>query len=301
MTKKTKCLVFCAFGVLMAGATCQATDTNVSLSDLGLDYQLKELSGPRTNRAHILRLDTTRGKVELAVVVAPDPDGEGPAEAALTNPLTLAAGRETLAFINTNPWDSFPDANGEKNRIWFEGQAVNISGLALAAGVERSPAGKECMPVRMTPQGKVFIGRGEADPSACEGVAGWQQVVKEGKITIAPSDKLAPRTALGVNRDSSVLWLVVVDGRQDGYSEGMSWREVAEFMLELGCWNAANMDGGGSSVMGLAGRDGQLRIMNSPSDRFRGPAALRPLPMILTVRKAVAKGDPALPEGNELR
>ncbi|NQT93494.1 MAG: phosphodiester glycosidase family protein, partial [Lentisphaerae bacterium] len=258
------------------------------LAGFGLEYRLKELSVPRPNRAHILRVDTSKGRIEPAVVVAPDPDGAGPAEAALTNPLTLATGRQTLAFINTNPWDSFPDATGEKNRNWFEGQAVDINGLAVSAGIERSPKGTECVPVRMTSKGKVAIGEEGADATVGEGMAGWQQIVKEGKIVAPPSHALAPRTALGINRDSNVLWLVVIDGRQNRYSEGMSWREVAEFMLELGCWSAANMDGGGSSVMGLAESDEHLRIVNSPSDRAMGLPVVRPLPMILTIRKAAA-------------
>jgi hypothetical protein len=271
-------------GLFLMGGDSLGSENGAYLSEYGLEYQLKELSIPRPNRVHILRVDLSKGLVVPAVIVAPDPDGDGPAEAALTNPLKLAAGRQTLAFINTNPWDSLPDASGKKNRNWFEGQAVDINGLAVSAGIERSPKGKECLPVRMTAQGKVFIGTEGADVSTGEGMAGWQQIVKEGKIVAPPSDALAPRTALGINQDSSMLWLVVVDGRQSGYSEGMSWREIGAFMLELGCWSAVNMDGGGSSVMGLAGQDGQLHVVSSPSGSLMNLHGARPLPMILTLR-----------------
>ena len=81
------------------------------------------------------------------------------------------------------------------------------------------------------------------------------------------------------------MWLVVVDGRQARYSEGMSLYELGEIMLGLGCWNAVNMDGGGSSIMGLVDPDGQLRVMNSPSGRHLGAPKIRPLPMILTIRR----------------
>lgn len=289
---KGTCTVLLGCASLCAGGAGPDTEEDLSLAAYGLEYRVQVLTSPRTNRVRILRMDTRGGRANLAVAVAPDPDGDGPAEAALTNPFRLAA-PGTLAFINTNPWDSFPDENGKKNRNWFEGQAVDINGLALAAGMERSPAGKECVPIRVTPQGRVTIGAREADPSATEGVAGWGQVVMDAKVLVQPSEKLAPRTAIGVNRDSSVVWLVVIDGRQPGYSEGMSVREVAEFMVRLGCWNAANMDGGGSSVMALAGSDGDLHTVNSPSDRSSlGRPVIRPLPMILTVRKA---GSPAAP------
>lgn len=69
-----------------------------------------------------------------------------------------------------------------------------------------------------------------------------------------------PRTAIGWNDKD--FFLLVVDGRQDGLSIGMTFPELAEFMLKLGCTEAMNLDGGGSSTFWLDGR-----IMNSPSDK----------------------------------
>ena len=92
-----------------------------------------------------------------------------------------------------------------------------------------------------------------------------------------------PRTAIGVDRSGMVMWLVVVDGRQNRFSEGMNVHELGRQMLELGCWNAMNMDGGGSSVMGLvSGKEG-LRVVNSPSDR-------RPFRRSLTPAEIAASG-----------
>ncbi len=68
-----------------------------------------------------------------------------------------------------------------------------------------------------------------------------------------------PRTAVGVTRDGHFL-LVVVDGRQIT-SRGATLRETAQIMLELGCVNAVNLDGGGSSTMVVRGL-----VVNSPSD-----------------------------------
>jgi exopolysaccharide biosynthesis protein len=88
-----------------------------------------------------------------------------------------------------------------------------------------------------------------------------------------------------VDREGRQLWLVVVDGRQPNYSEGVSLDELGAIMLGLGCWHAVNMDGGGSSIMGLVDREGQLRVMNSPSGRHLGRPKIRPLPIILTIRE----------------
>lgn len=63
-----------------------------------------------------------------------------------------------------------------------------------------------------------------------------------------------PRTAVGLDLAARRLWLVVVDGRQEGWSAGMSLPELADFMVALGARDALNLDGGGSSVMVIEGR-----------------------------------------------
>lgn len=62
---------------------------------------------------------------------------------------------------------------------------------------------------------------------------------------VAPAN---PRTALGQRADGSYV-AVVVDGRLSGYSEGMRIEELAQYMLDLGCVNAYNFDGGMTSCM----------------------------------------------------
>jgi hypothetical protein len=70
-----------------------------------------------------------------------------------------------------------------------------------------------------------------------------------------------PRTAVGFNEDSTKLFLLVVDGRQPNLSVGMNLPEMAEYMRSIGCYNAINLDGGGSSVMVV-----RNEIVSSPSD-----------------------------------
>jgi hypothetical protein len=70
-----------------------------------------------------------------------------------------------------------------------------------------------------------------------------------------------PRTAVGFSQDSTKLFFFVVDGRQTGFSVGMSLFELANYMLEWGVYQGVNLDGGGSSTMVVRGQ-----IMNRPSD-----------------------------------
>lgn len=67
-----------------------------------------------------------------------------------------------------------------------------------------------------------------------------------------------PRTAIGVI-DENHLVFVAVDGRSDGYSDGVTMTELASIMQGLGATTAYNIDGGGSSTMYF---DGEL--VNNP-------------------------------------
>ena len=70
-----------------------------------------------------------------------------------------------------------------------------------------------------------------------------------------------PRTAVGFNADSTVVYFFTVDGRQGGYSVGMSLFELADYMLGWGVYQGVNLDGGGSTAMVVRGE-----VVNSPSD-----------------------------------
>jgi exopolysaccharide biosynthesis protein len=69
-----------------------------------------------------------------------------------------------------------------------------------------------------------------------------------------------PRTAVG-RTAAGDIWLVVIDGRQEGISSGATLTELTETMVSLGCTDAINLDGGGSSTLALNGV-----VLNRPSD-----------------------------------
>lgn len=69
-----------------------------------------------------------------------------------------------------------------------------------------------------------------------------------------------PRTAIGVTADGHIL-LVVVDGRDPGYSRGATLPELADIMISLGATTAYNLDGGGSSELWFNGV-----VVNQPSN-----------------------------------
>lgn len=88
----------------------------------------------------------------------------------------------------------------------------------------------------------------------------YVQVWRNGANMLAPQ----PRTAVGLDAAGGTLYLVVVDGRQPNYSDGMRMEELAELLRAAGAHNAINLDGGGSAALVIAHPDGTPNVLNSP-------------------------------------
>ncbi|MBR1776696.1 phosphodiester glycosidase family protein [bacterium] len=96
-------------------------------------------------------------------------------------------------------------------------------------------------------------------------ISGGPYLVKNGEIYVDMTEqKLTaiggrnPRTAIGYTRDGNLIMLTA-DGRE-GASIGLTLNELAVLMKELGCINAMNLDGGGSTVMFVNGQ-----VVNKPA------------------------------------
>jgi len=83
-----------------------------------------------------------------------------------------------------------------------------------------------------------------------------------------------PRTAIGQRPDGSVV-MVVIDGRQPD-SLGASYNDLQDIMLNYGCVNAANLDGGLSSTMSFEGET---------VNRVYSLYGERPIPTAVLVRR----------------
>lgn len=92
-----------------------------------------------------------------------------------------------------------------------------------------------------------------------EMIGGSERIIHNG-TNVGAWPERHPRTAVAFSQDSTTLFLVTVDGRQ-AFSAGMTLTEMGEFLLDLGIYQAINLDGGGSTTMVI--RDS---VMNSPSD-----------------------------------
>lgn len=101
---------------------------------------------------------------------------------------------------------------------------------------------------------------------------GWPRVVTDGRNIAASADSVEgtfprfsaqrhPRSAVGFSRDSTAVYLVAVDGRQEA-SAGMTLVELGDFLVSIGVFQGMNLDGGGSTTLVIDGR-----VVNRPSDQ----------------------------------
>ena len=113
-----------------------------------------------------------------------------------------------------------------------------------------------------------------AEGNVREAVAGFGDIFENGHARSGLDNSTrASRTAIGIKADGTVV-MFMVDGRQAPYSVGMTMAEVAAAMEDLGCVQAVNLDGGGSSTFATQ-REGEpenstagLTLRCRPSDGY---------------------------------
>ena len=151
-------------------------------------------------------------------------------------------------------------------------------GLLVMGGVEYHPIDGNGF-FGILKSGKAVIGTTQEyntiyQDQVQEGIAGFgSTLIKDGKISVSASSSYynnrASRTAVGITKTGKVV-LMVLDGRQEPWSCGGSMEEIAQIMLEAGCVEAINLDGGGSTTF-VARQEGAdaLEVVNRPSDGFQ--------------------------------
>jgi hypothetical protein len=120
-------------------------------------------------------------------------------------------------------------------------------------------------------------------------VGAGDMLVREGQIAQGLGTGRAPRTAFGITAEGELVFYTV-DGRQSGYSNGMTLKALALRMLSLGCVEAVNLDGGGSTVMiSQFPGNGVTETVNRPSEGKQRRGAN----YILFINQAEMTGKPA--------
>ncbi|HEY3443004.1 MAG TPA: phosphodiester glycosidase family protein [Paludibaculum sp.] len=165
------------------------------------------------------------------------------------------------------------DAAGVEARIDSQGVVLDLAEGAGDVAIPRdgyvlsgAGGGAEWLRGNARPGARITLELGlkASSCAAADITGGGPRLVRGGKVDLGEEafahEKVRhPRTAVGVTAAGALLFLTL-DGRQ-ARSAGMTLRELAEALIELGAVEAMNLDGGGSTAMVV--RD---EIRNSPSD-----------------------------------
>jgi hypothetical protein len=218
------------------------------------------LRQPRPLRIHALRVDLDAEGLSL---VTDKGNGERPLEVDGLKTSSFLVQTGCQAAINATAfWPLHKEDGGEqeiRGLVVSEGKVVSLvdGDKPRSAVVVRSDRRAAIMdpPVETTDVVTAIGGYGDLLRDAAA------VVTKEEASFV---DNLHPRTALGIDDDGRTLILVVVDGRQPGYSEGVSLPELAEVLRLLGADDAVNLDGGGTTTMVVEEPAGGFRLVNRP-------------------------------------
>ena len=116
-------------------------------------------------------------------------------------------------------------------------------------------------------------------------IGGGPVLVQNGQIKITNEEELKfmgkaindkhPRTCMGYTKDGYLI-IIVIQGRFPGIAEGATLEQEAKLLIALGCVEALNLDGGGSSCMLVNGKE-----TIKPSDK----EGERPVPAVFIIDK----------------
>jgi len=233
----------------------------------GVTYRRVVRVFPRPMIAHVLTIDTKTKGIDF-LVTPPDSEGEKPLKARTTSQfleefnLQIAInGDKFLPWWSHSPVDYYPHVGDPIAPSGFTASNGHVYWLGKFEDIGIEPtlyiSRKNVLSFNSQP-GRVY-----------NAISGDRMIVVKGEAVPDLNDKaLEPRTAVGMNRNGRYLYIIVVDGRQPFYSEGVTFADLAKLLIKQGAYMGMSLDGGGSSTMVIEGDDGKPLILNSPIDNY---------------------------------
>lgn len=224
----------------------------------GISIEREVRSSPRPLVIHVVTVDLNAPGI--GVLVTPgDPDSDLPLRTQTTSQFLAEYGLQIAlngdGFLFEGGIDFMSDSPET-------GDPADVIGYAVSRGEVYSRA--------MGNQPVLYFTRGnkarfnEPFKNVYNAISGDAMLVEKGDSVVQAGGELHPRSAIALDKPNRRLMLFVIDGRQPGYSEGVTLTELAEIIIEHGGYTAMNMDGGGSSTLVTAGNLGAPLVMNSP-------------------------------------
>lgn len=274
------------FSPLLIVSLCLATVMCAAESPCkGVELKSLALEKPRKMKAFVARIDLTTPGIGFTATER-DPQWGEPMPDYTNRTVLISTKRERTAdflmrrraeglpvaiAVNSAPWGPW-DCSAAYRSKYGSFRWWNVSGgVELSHG--RNPGRGSFFLVYK--DGRVDIAS-SVPPSRTNEVAfafcGFGILMKNGAPVTSYIRRSAartnPRTAFGLTADRRTLVLLVVDGRQPGWSLGADSGDLCDILRAEGVTDAVDMDGGGSSTLVVFDETtGKPRTLNRPSDK----------------------------------
>lgn len=229
----------------------------------GIDYATgsADAKEPRVQQVRVVRVDLRHPNVELFTTPA---NGDAPQETTSETAGEFLARHNLQVAINANFFAPCCEP-GDKD----------LTGLAISRGeivsrpVSTGAAGTQVLAITRDNRARIAATeRGFSTEGIWTAIAGSDWVLVRGEVVNQPATAFRttahPRTAVGVSQDGRYLFLMTIDGRQPGWSEGASTEELAAWLRRFGAYDGLNLDGGGSTTL-VREEEGRPVVLNRPS------------------------------------
>jgi exopolysaccharide biosynthesis protein len=233
----------------------------------GIQYKRVIWQEPRPNVLHVATIDLTQPN--LGVLVSPgSPSEDKTVINAMTTSEFLKKHNLQLAvnasffykFQEDAPWAYYPKSG---NRVNVVGEAIS-NGQIYSKADPKSDWAMVCFDRQNHVQ---IIPKNSCPTGTQQAVSGNEMLMMDGQpmdqSKAMDRDKPYSRVVFAQNKAGTKLLIVVVDGKQLGYGEGVKLAELIPFLQELGADRAINLDGGGSTTMVMAKLEGP-QVLNAP-------------------------------------
>ena len=249
----------------------------------GVTYERYIRDRPRPIILHAVQVDLTTSGISF--LVSPPQSSRGPDNEALDNTADTVPGFLARYDVQVAVNGSFFFPHEVRSPLIYYprvGDGASTMGIGISNGDRYSKAEEGWAALCIISTQDIRITEQDCPSETQQGIAGDIQFVKNGElydggIVILQGNDVdpLPRTVIAIDQHSTKLWMVVVDGRQAGYSEGITLAELGAFLIGLGADRALNLDGGGSSTLAMENVD-QPIVLNAPF-QARVPMSLRPV------------------------
>lgn len=248
----------------------------------GISYERRFLSTPRPQLIHRVSLDLTAPGIVPWVTpsiqvtaphLAPPPeqDPAGARETIAQTATTTLANHQLQLVINGNfffpfvedaPWRTTPGP----------GKPASLLGTAISQGKVVSPAKAHwpalCFlaPQSPTPPNAVISPSGDCPPMTQAAIAGNLLLMDQGKPGNLRGENLTkpyPMVIAALDKSGQQLQLILIDGKQPFYSEGITLPEAVELLQSWDIHTAIRLDGGGSTSLAIENAEGLPQLLNA--------------------------------------